>query len=97
MATETDCSQQESLEMADDLLEDLSGKWREKISNVINVLTRQQCYWPDYDMPSPDFGAVYNDVLDEDEDPALPCDPEITENVQKTSAGTSSPLLLKCR
>lgn len=45
----------------------------------------------DYDMPSPDFGAVYDDVLEED--PA--CDTEVLETINQAKSDT--PLLLKCR
>lgn len=49
----------------------------------------------DYDMPSPDFGAVYDDVL---EDPAQSvCDTEALETFNPAKSEKSLPLLLKCR
>lgn len=48
-------------------------------------------------MPSPDFGAVYDDVLDEDPTPTT-CDAEVSEtSINQAKGDRSSPLLLKCR
>lgn len=49
----------------------------------------------DYDMPSPDFGVAYDDVLEEDS--ALICDSEELETINKAKSDSLSPLLLKCR
>lgn len=48
----------------------------------------------DYDMPSPDFGGVCDDVLGDDE--VLACDSNVLENINEAKSGSSTQLL-KCR